>query len=147
MNMCRFLTATTLAAASLLPGIASAQVANISTTDMTVAGYNASSSLVTAVSNTYFSNDENVLLVVKNSGVAVTATVINQNSAPFIQGYGPVTFGNSVVSIPPSSTILIGPFPKIRWNTPIYNTVAVSFTSVAGISESAVRLPPQYSGG
>lgn len=135
--MIRTLLAST-AFAALLVASAAAQVANISTTAAsTWASYNLTSGLQNATATTYFSNDGATMLVVKGGSSAVTATVITQAQSMSQAGYGSAPLSNLVVSIPANSTVLIGPFPPARWNTPIYGTVGVSFTSVTGVSATA----------
>lgn len=128
---------------ALLAGLsveAKAQVANISTTAASsFNGFNFNTAMQSAVSNTYFTNDGSTLFFVRNPGTAVTATVVTQATTMSQAGYGQVTLSNLVVPIPASGTVAIGPFPQGRWNTQ-FGTVYVSFTSVVGVSASAISV-------
>jgi len=130
---------------SLLGSAANAQTATISTTDATTSGLNLSTNAQSAPATTvYFSNDGNTLLYVRNnSGASVNLTQISQQAAVNVQGYGPVTLASKEVAIPSASHVVLGPFPKGRWNNTVYDTMAVSLSTATGVSMSAVRVPQQ----
>lgn len=117
-----------------------AQVANISTTlasSFATGGFNLNTGMVSAISNTYFTNDGDTALIIRGGGTPVTATIVTQAGSISQAGYGSVPLSNLVVSIPSATYVMVGPFPQGRWNTQ-FGTVAVSLTSVSGISLTAV---------
>ena len=136
-------TGKLLAFAAILCGLplaSHAQVANISTTGVSsfnTSGFNLTTGMVSAISNTYFSNDGDTGLLIKGGGSAVTATIVTQATQMSQAGYGTTALSNLIVSIPASSYVYIGPFPQGRWNT-VYGTVQVSLTSVTGVSLTAL---------
>jgi hypothetical protein len=130
-----------LAASCLVAASAQAQVATISTTDLTVAGQNVSVGLQNATSPTYFTNDGNTVLVIKGGIVATTATIVTQAQQMTQQGLGTVTLGNQTVSIPSSSITIAGPFPVGRWNILASSTILVNFSSITTVSATALHLP------
>ncbi|MGO7756816.1 hypothetical protein ACC761_06525 [Rhizobium ruizarguesonis] len=128
-------------ASALLAPVANAQTApNISTTDITTAGINTASGLQAASPTTYFSNTGDALLVVKGGGTTVSATLKTQATSLYQDGYGSTPLSDVTVSIPSASIVVMGPFPQGRWNNQ-YGLVTVSFTSVVGVSASAINVP------
>ncbi len=126
-----------------LPTCAFAQAANITRSDMDNAtGLLVSSGLQNAVSQTYFLNDgDRTFLLVKNAnGSTITANEITQQTTLSADRYGSVSLGNQAVTVANGEIRLIGPFPSARWNTP-NGTVEVSFSTVTGVSVTAVRVP------
>ncbi|MVO95081.1 hypothetical protein [Rhizobium leguminosarum] len=115
-------------------------VPNISTTDITTAGFNTASALQAASPTTYFSNTGDALLVVKGGGTTVSATLKTQATSLYQDGYGSTPLSDVTVSIPSASIVVMGPFPQGRWNNQ-YGLVTVSFTSVVGVSASAINVP------
>ncbi len=115
-----------------------AQVANVSTTAASsFNSLNLTTGMVSAISNTYFTNDGDTGLLIKGGGSAVTATIITQATSISQAGYGSTALTSLVVPVPANAYVYVGPFPTGRWNTQ-FGTVAVSFTSVTGVSVSAI---------
>ncbi len=128
---------------SALPTLAFAQVSNISRTDMdNSTGTLISSGLQNAQGITYFDNDapRTFLLVKNGSGGNLTLTEISQQTSLAVDRYGSISLGNQAVTLANGETRLIGPFPSARWNT-VNGTVAVSLSTVSGVSVTAVRVP------
>lgn len=126
-----------------IPLGAFAQAANISRTDMDAStGALISSGLQNAVGVTYFDNEapDTFLLVKNGSGSTLTATEITQKSSLSVDRFGSVSVSNQAVTLANGETRLIGPFPSARWNT-VKGTVKVSFSTVASVSVTAVRVP------
>ena len=126
-----------------LPTCAFAQVANISRQDVdNTTGLLISSGLQNAAGVTYFDNDapRTMLLVKNGSGGTLTATELTQQTSLTADRYGSVTLSNQAVTIGSGDTRLLGPFPSERWNT-VNQTVGVSFSTVTGVSVTAVRVP------
>ncbi|WP_322884174.1 hypothetical protein U8C35_06485 [Sinorhizobium medicae] len=119
---------------------AEAQVANVTPTTVAISGTNVTGLLANASGVMYVPNDGRSLLVLRGGGTAVTATVVTQKTGLFKEGYGNIPLSNETVSVPSASTVLVGPFPAGRFNT---NTgvVAISMSSVTGVSATAVKLP------
>lgn len=140
MNIKKSLFALT-ALSALVSGQADAQTTpNISTTDITTAGLNATTGLQNASGVTYFANNGETLLLVKGGGTTVTATINSVATSVNTQGFGPIVLTSPTVSIPSGSIIVLGPFPPGRYNSQ-YGLVGVSFTSVTGVSASAINVP------
>lgn len=113
---------------------------NVSTTEISTAGINTGLALQNASPNTYFQNDGSTLLAIKGGGSPVTATIITQATSINQQGYGSAPLTDQTVSVPANAVIVVGPFPEGRWNNQ-YGLVRVSFTSVTGVSASALKVP------
>ncbi|MEZ5781156.1 MAG: hypothetical protein R3D70_05850 [Rhizobiaceae bacterium] len=143
MKSLRTLTATTAlafvaAVASIAPALA--QTANLTATTVSINGSNVTGLLANASPTMYVPNDGRTMLVLRGGGTAVTATVVTQKTGLFKEGYGNITIGNESVSVPSGSVVVVGPFPPGRFNTTGGN-VAVSMSSVVGVSATAIRLP------
>ncbi|WP_461325117.1 hypothetical protein [Bradyrhizobium diazoefficiens] len=125
---------------------ANAQVANISRTDLDFVNgltIGTSTTMQSAVSQTYFDNDGRTAVIIKNNtGAPVTANIISSFLSYFVERLGMVSLSNQAITIPSASTVMFGPFGTERWNN-ANNTVQVSFTTIAGVSVTAVRLPKQ----
>lgn len=128
----------------LLCGSALAQVATVSRTDLDVSsGLVIGSPMQNAVSQTYFDNDGRTAIIIKNnSGGPLTANIISNFVSYFVERLGLVPLSNQSNVIPSGTTVMYGPFGTERWNT-ANNTVQVSFSTVTGVSVTAVRLPRQ----
>ena len=140
MNIKRIVLITASLGIALASSAQAQSAPNISTTDITTSGLSASTGLQNAVSNTYFVNDGRTLLIVKGGGSAVTGTAVTQAGTISQAGYGTVSLTNQTFSVPSGAVVVVGPFPQGRWNN-AYGNVAVSFTSVTGVSATAIRLP------
>ncbi|RVD58861.1 hypothetical protein EN866_19525 [Mesorhizobium sp. M2D.F.Ca.ET.223.01.1.1] len=124
----------------LISAVASAQVANISRTDLSVSGTNITSGLQNASPNTYFQNDGRTVLVLKNNtGAPVTGTVKTQKTSIYREGIGYVSLADEVITVPSASTVIAGPYPTGRWNT-VSDTVQVSMSTAVGVSATSSRL-------
>ncbi|MDN3273393.1 hypothetical protein QWJ07_04000 [Frankia sp. RB7] len=126
--------------ATLLPSLALAQVANISRTDGSISGLNLSTGMQNAVSQSYVQNDGKTFIVVKGGANAVTASAITQQTSGWFNGFGLISMGNQDVAIPSASLVIMGPYPMSRWNN-VNGSVQISFTSVTGVSVTAIRDP------
>ncbi|MBZ9674553.1 hypothetical protein [Mesorhizobium sp. ES1-1] len=115
-----------------------AQAANISTTAASSFNIlNLTTSMTTAISNTYFTNDGDTMLVVKTGATGISATAKTQAQTMSQAGYGSVPLTDLTVAVPANTYALIGPFPQGRWNTP-QGTVQVQLTSTTAVSVSAI---------
>lgn len=124
--------------AVLLPSLSFAQAANISRVDAALTGNNLTTGMVNAVGQSYFQNDGRTRFAVKGGASPVTATLVTQKTSVYREGYGSTLLSNIDVSIPANQYVEMGPFPMSRWNT-ISGTVQVSFSSVVGVSATAIR--------
>lgn len=129
--MKKLLLATT--ALALPFGVVSAQVNNVTPTDVTPAAINISTSLIANPSPTYFTNDGMTLLAVRTGASGTTATVRTKATQVIAQGLGSIQLADQAVVIPANSFMLLGPFAPGRWNDPNYNTVRVDFSTAASV--------------
>ena len=128
-------------ALTVAPLAASAQTANISTTTLSTAGVDVTTTPQNASGNTYFANDGSTFILIKNgNGTPVTATLITQQTAIQAQGYGTIPLADVTVGVPSATTLLIGPFPTSRWNT-TQGTVRVSMSTVTNVSATSIKVP------
>jgi hypothetical protein len=132
-----FLTSM-LAAVPLSPYAQTAP--NVSTTDISTAGYNTSNTLQNASPTIYMSNNGETLLVVKGGAAAVTATLKTQATSISQNGYGSTPLSDVNVSVPAGAVVVVGPFPTGRWNNQ-YGLLQVSMSSVVGISATGLSVP------
>lgn len=138
MQSIKSLLATT--ALALMAAVGQAQTANVTNTTVTVSGTNVTGLLASAPGVMYVPNDGRSMLIIRGGGTPVTGTLITQKTGLFKEGYGNITIGNETISIPSASTVIVGPFPPGRFNTTT-GVVAVSMSSVTGVSATAIKLP------
>lgn len=137
MKKTKLLLATT--ALAILAGVAEAQVATISTTDLLTSGIS-TTAMGASASPTYFGNDGFTFLAVARDGTTKTGTIRSQVTSISTQGLGPITLADQTLSIPSGTgVVLAGPFPKGRWNNTQYDTVRVDWS--APVSLTVLRLP------
>jgi len=97
---------------------AHAQTANVSTTELTVTGFNFTTGAQAASETNYFRNDGKTAAVIHNrQGAPVTATIVNQVGTVNVPGFGPLSLSDQTVTIPSASVVLIGPFALNRFNS------------------------------
>lgn len=119
---------------------AHAGTANISSTELSVSGFNTAASMQNASPTMYLSNDGRSILALKGGASAVTATIVTGATSISKPGFGTVTLSDQTVSVPASAVVLIGPFPRGRWNNSD-GLVRVSMTSVVGVSATTLKVP------
>lgn len=122
-----------------LAGSAAAQVANVTPTDLTPAGFNTTLNMATAPSPSYIPNDGESLIVARTAAAAVTLTIRTKATTMSQAGYGSVTLTDQVVVIPSGTTFVMGPFPPGRWNDTQFGTIKVDAS--APISLTTLRVP------
>ncbi|WP_442577863.1 hypothetical protein ACSBOB_20160 [Mesorhizobium sp. ASY16-5R] len=143
MKNIKFLLATSglVIAAAAISAVAEAQTApNVSTTDITTAGLNASTGLQNASGVTYFANNGETLLLLKAGGTALTATINSIATSVNTQAFGPIALTSPSIVVPSGTIAVLGPFPPGRFNNQ-YGLVGVSMSSITGVSASAINVP------
>ncbi len=80
-----------------------------------------------------------VFVHVKNGATAATVTVTAQDTSEDVPGFGNMTKGNLVVSVPATEDRFIGPFPRQAFND-ANGKVQLTYDDVTNVTIAALRL-------